>query len=143
MSSSIPKTPTLQAPVSNTSVTHSRGQIIVIPLVMAVLTILAALLANSYWLSTLTSAVALALAVTGVSILYGQLGLVSLCQLALVGVGGWVTLRIGHSGAPFEISLICGGIGAAGAAPARAVSVIGDIDAGGRVFYRYQCLGVS
>jgi len=108
-----PSIPTLQTPVSNTSVTHSRGQMIVIPLVMAVLATLVALFANSYWLSTLTSAVALSLSVTGVSILYGQLGLVSLCQLALVGVGGWVTLRLGHSGAPFEISLICGGIGAA------------------------------
>jgi len=104
------QTPAIQAPASNTSVTHSRGQILVIPLVMAVLATLVALFANSYWISTLTSAVALALAVTGVSILYGQLGLVSLCQLSLVGVGGWVTLRIGHSGMPFEISLLSGGL---------------------------------
>jgi len=105
------QTPAIHAPVSNTSVTHSRGQIIVIPLVMAVLATLASLFANSYWISTLTSAVALSLSVTGVSILYGQLGLVSLCQLALVGVGGWVTLRLGHTGmVPFEISLVSGGL---------------------------------
>jgi len=101
------------AAISNTSIDHRRGQIVVIPLVMAVVAGVVALVANSYWISTLTSAVALALSVTGVSILYGQLGLVSLCQLALVGVGGWVTLRIGHTGmVPFEISLICGGLGA-------------------------------
>jgi len=102
--------PALRVPVSNTSITRSRGQIIAIPLTMAVLAALVALFANSYWISTLTSAVALSLSVTGVSILYGQLGLVSLCQLSLVGVGGWVTLRIGHSGMPFEISLLSGGL---------------------------------
>jgi len=111
--SKIQQNPVLQAPVSNTSVTHSRGQIIVIPLVMAIVAALVALFANSYWISTLTSAVALSLSVTGVSILYGQLGLISLCQLALVGVGGWVTLRFGHSGLPFEISLVSGGLIAA------------------------------
>jgi ABC-type branched-subunit amino acid transport system ATPase component len=68
-------------------------------------------LANSYWLSAATSAVALSLSVAGLAILYGQLGLVSLCQFALVGVGGWVTLRVGHAfHPPFEVSLLAGGV---------------------------------
>lgn len=95
---------------SLTAVTHSHGQIVVIPVTLAIFAACVVLFANSFWLSATTSALALSLSVTGVSILYGQLGLVSLCQFALVGVGGWVTLRIGHTGqVPFEISLLCGG----------------------------------
>lgn len=91
----------------------STRQLIVIPLVMVAFTALVVLLANSYWLTAATAAVALSLAVAGLAILYGQLGLVSLCQFALVGVGGWVTLRVGHAFAlPFEASLLCGGVAA-------------------------------
>ena len=43
-----------------------------------------------------------------------QLGMVSLCQYALVGVGGWVTLRIWHATHwPVELPVLCGGIAAA------------------------------
>jgi branched-subunit amino acid ABC-type transport system permease component len=71
-------------------------------------------LAGSYWLRVLTAAAILALASLSVGILYAQLGMVSLCQYALVGVGGWVTLRIWHAThLPFEIPLLCGGVAAA------------------------------
>lgn len=43
---------------------------------------------NAYWIKTLTSALSLSVAVAGLAVLYGQLGLVSLCQYALLGVGG-------------------------------------------------------
>lgn len=96
---------------SKTAVTHTHGQIIVIPVSIAIFAAVVTLSANSFWLTAITSAVALSLSVAGISILYGQLGLVSLCQFALVGVGGWVTLRIGHAWhPPFEISLLSGGI---------------------------------
>ncbi len=69
--------------------------------------------AGGLWLATLTSAFALALACAGVGLLYGQLGLVSLCQYALVGVGGWTTLRLSHGlDLPFEASLFMGGVAA-------------------------------
>lgn len=98
---------------SNTAVTHAHGQIIVIPATVAIFAAIIVATANSFWLSAITSAVALSLSVTGISILYGQLGLVSLCQFALVGVGGWVTLRTGHAWQPpFEISLLAGGVAA-------------------------------
>lgn len=88
-------------------------QLLAIPVTFGVFAALVALFANSFWLSAATSAVALSLSVTGLAILYGQLGLVSLCQFALVGVGGWVTLRVGHAfHPPFEVSLLAGGIGA-------------------------------
>ncbi|HKS18028.1 MAG TPA: ABC transporter permease [Bradyrhizobium sp.] len=71
-------------------------------------------LASSYWLRVLTACAILALGSLATGILYAQLGMVSLCQFALVGVGGWVALRTWHAlHWPFEMSLLCGGIGAA------------------------------
>ncbi|MCP3473121.1 ABC transporter permease [Bradyrhizobium sp. CCGUVB1N3] len=71
-------------------------------------------LASSYWLRVLTASLILALGSLATGILYAQLGMVSLCQFALVGVGGWVALRTWHAiHWPFELSLLCGGIGAA------------------------------
>ena len=84
-----------------------------VALAMAVFAAAVATFANAFWLSATTSAIALSLSVAGVAVLYGQLGLVSLCQFALVGVGGWVTLRIGHAfHPPFEASrMTCPGPG--------------------------------
>lgn len=71
-------------------------------------------LANAYWIKTLTSSLALAIAAAGVALLYGQLGLVSLCQYALLGAGGWVALRIAHGLQwPFELCVIAAGVSAA------------------------------
>ena len=70
-------------------------------------------IANAYWIKTLTSSLALAIAAAGVSLLYGQLGLVSLCQYALLGAGGWVALRVGHGLQwPFEACVLAGGLSA-------------------------------
>jgi len=69
--------------------------------------------ANAYWIKTLTSSLALAIAAAGAALLYGQLGLVSLCQYALLGVGGWVALRVGHGLQwPFEACVLAGGLSA-------------------------------
>lgn len=69
---------------------------------------------SSYWLRVLTASAILALGSLATGILYAQLGMISLCQFALVGIGGWVALRSWHAiHWPFEISLLCGGIGAA------------------------------
>lgn len=88
-----------------------RKVLLEIPAVMAVLVLMIVLFANAYWISTLTSALAIALASRGIGLLYGQLGLVSLCQFALLGVGGWMTLRISHGfELPFEITILIAGI---------------------------------
>lgn len=86
-----------------------------IPVVMLFLISIVALVANSYWISTFTSALALALAARGIGVIYGLLGLVSLCQYALLGVGGWMVLRLGHgTDLPFEVNvLIAGAVSAA------------------------------
>src|SRR4051794_35252392 len=49
-----------------------------------------------FWIRAFTTSAIYAIACAGVGLLYGRLGLVSLGQIALVGVGGWITLRLGH-----------------------------------------------
>jgi branched-chain amino acid transport system permease protein len=72
------------------------------------------LVVSGYWLKTFTSVFILALSSLSVTLLYAQLGMVSLCQYAMLGIGGWVSLRIAHAtGLPFELSLLTGGVSAA------------------------------
>lgn len=72
-----------------------------------------AVTSSGYWLSNFTQAYCMTLAVLGCALLYGRLGLVSLCQWALVGVGGWISLRVYHSfHPPFLVTMLAGGAGA-------------------------------
>lgn len=69
---------------------------------------------SGYWLRVLISVAALVIASLSVSLLFAQLGMVSLAQFGLLGVGGWFALRISHGiGAPFELALLTGGAAAA------------------------------
>lgn len=62
---------------------------------------------SSYWLNTFSTVACLTLVAATVSLLYGQLGMVSLAQFALTGVGGWFCLRLIHGlGLPFEVALL-------------------------------------
>ena len=80
---------------------------------LALLTAVVAVSAGGYWLATFTASFAIALATSGTGLLYGRLGLVSLCQFALVGIGGWITLRIYYEfHPPFLLSILAGGLGA-------------------------------
>ncbi len=66
---------------------------------------------SSYWLNTFSTVAALTLAAGTVALLYGQLGMVSLAQFALAGVGGWFCLRLIHgTGMPFEMALVLGAL---------------------------------
>jgi branched-chain amino acid transport system permease protein len=66
---------------------------------------------SSYWLNTFSTVAALTLAAGTVALLYGQLGMVSLAQFALSGVGGWFCLRLIHgTGMPFELALVLGAV---------------------------------
>ena len=63
--------------------------------------------AGSLWLSVFTSTACFALATAGVAFMYARLGMVSLTQVGLMGIGGWVMLRVNYAfGLPFEISLL-------------------------------------
>ncbi len=85
----------------------------VLPLLLTfgVVALLGPVLFSSYWLNTFTSVACLVLVSGTVALLYGQLGMVSLAQFALAGVGGWVTLRLVHGlPLPFEICLLLGAV---------------------------------
>jgi branched-chain amino acid transport system permease protein len=65
-----------------------------------------------FWIRAFTTSAIYAIAAAGVGLLYGRLGLVSLGQIALVGVGGWITLRLGHGTAlPYPLLLVIAGAG--------------------------------
>ena len=71
-------------------------------------------LLSDYWLRTFISAISLGICCLSASLLFAQLGMVSLAQFGLLGVGGWFALRISHGlGVPFEIALLTGGAAAA------------------------------
>ena len=94
------------------TITPVVGAAAIVAVVGAVSAVIA-MAASGYWLSNFTQAYCMVLAVLGCALLYGHLGLVSLCQWALVGVGGWITLRVYHYvHPPFVVSLLAGGIGA-------------------------------
>jgi branched-chain amino acid transport system permease protein len=77
----------------------------------ALVALIGPLVLSAYWLNTFTTAACLMLAAGTVALLYGQLGMVSLAQFALAGVGGWVCLRLVHGlGLPFELALVIGAV---------------------------------
>ena len=105
-----------------------------------VFVLLVAILGPSYlggqWVKILTSAACFAIAAAGVSMLYARLNMVSLAQVGLMGVGGWVMLRMNHGFTlPFEANLLDGvrcPACPAGASDARSLPCAGHIDGGKR-----------
>ncbi|MEC7762040.1 MAG: branched-chain amino acid ABC transporter permease [Pseudomonadota bacterium] len=68
------------------------------------------ILASGQWQQILTSATCFTLAASGVAFMYARLNMVSLGQVALMGVGGWVMLRMNHwLDLPFEVNLAVAG----------------------------------
>ncbi|MEY4757305.1 MAG: hypothetical protein RJA34_2203 [Pseudomonadota bacterium] len=77
----------------------------------AVVALIGPFLFSAYWLNTFSTVACLTLVSGTVALLYGQLGMVSLAQFALSGVGGWFCLRLLHGwGMPFELGLIFGAL---------------------------------
>lgn len=52
---------------------------------------------DAFWTKAYTTSLIFAIAAIGVSVLHHQLGEASLAQVALMGVGGWIALRVSHS----------------------------------------------
>ncbi|CUH82269.1 branched-chain amino acid ABC transporter permease [Tropicibacter naphthalenivorans] len=69
-------------------------------------------LSGGQWIKIFTSTSCFIIAASGVAFMYARLGMVSLGQVALMGVGGWIMLRMNHAfNLPFEINLaVAGGI---------------------------------
>lgn len=69
------------------------------------------LAANALWVKVLTGTAIYTLTAASIALLYRRLGLVSLAQVALMGCGGWIALRLAHGlGLPFELNLLSGGL---------------------------------
>ena len=80
-------------------------------LLALVLFIFFPMLAGNQWIKVFTSASCFALAAMGAGFMYARLGMVSLAQVGLMGLGGWVTLRLNHStNLPFELNLLIGAL---------------------------------
>lgn len=90
-----------------------RDEAIIVAAALAGLIVLP-LVSGAIWIKVFTSAMIFAIAAAGASLVYACLGMVNLAQVALVGVGGWIMLRLNYATAfPFELSLLLSGTGAA------------------------------
>jgi hypothetical protein len=79
---------------------------------LVVLALAVPALSSPYWLRSFTTSAIYAIVCAGVGLLYGRVGLASLGQVALLGVGGWITLRVGHAASiPFPFLLLIAGFG--------------------------------
>lgn len=85
------------------------------PFAVAILVAVAVpFLVTALWLKVLTSVAIYALTAASIALLYRRLGQVSLAQVALMGCGGWMALRLSYgTGLPFEINILAGGVFAA------------------------------
>ncbi|MCA8869053.1 MAG: branched-chain amino acid ABC transporter permease [Rhodobacteraceae bacterium] len=80
----------------------------------ALLFLLLPVVLGGQWMRIFTSTACFTLAAAGAGFIYARLGMVSLTQVGLMGLGGWITLRLNHSTAlPFEANLAIAAIGTA------------------------------
>jgi branched-chain amino acid transport system permease protein len=98
-----PALPRLERPVV------VRGAVVV-GLVAFVLLALPSLV-SGFWLQISTSVAIYSIVALSLGLLIGRVGLVSLCQIALLAVGGWVALRLGFATSlPFPVLLLLTGL---------------------------------
>ncbi|HEY1291627.1 MAG TPA: branched-chain amino acid ABC transporter permease [Chloroflexota bacterium] len=65
---------------------------------------------SSFWIQILTSVAIYSVVALSLAMLMGRVGLVSLCQIALLAVGGWVALRLGFgTSLPFPLLVLATG----------------------------------
>ena len=68
-------------------------------------------LTSNYWLQICTQVVVYSVVALGLGLLVGRVGMVSLGQIALLALGGWVALRIGFATAlPFPLLMLAAGV---------------------------------
>jgi branched-chain amino acid transport system permease protein len=69
------------------------------------------ILVGTYWLTVATAVAIYALASLGAGMLYGRVGLISLCQIALVAIGAWVGARVLYATSlQFPVVLLIAGL---------------------------------
>ncbi len=68
-------------------------------------------LTSTFWVKNFTSAAILSIIAAATGMLYGRVGLVSLGQIALYGVGTWVTMRLGFATDwPYPVLVLIAGV---------------------------------
>ena len=68
-------------------------------------------LLDTYWLQIMTSVAIYSIVTLGLGLLIGRVGMVSLCQFALLAVGAWVALRLDYATSiPFPLLLLIAGL---------------------------------
>jgi branched-chain amino acid transport system permease protein len=66
---------------------------------------------DRYWLLQMTSVAIYSIVTLGLGLLIGRVGMVSLCQFALLAVGAWVALRLDYAtDIPFPLLLVISGV---------------------------------
>lgn len=68
-------------------------------------------LANAYWIQVLTAATVFAVVAMSLGLLVGRVGLISLGQVAILALGGWIALRLGYgTNLPFAVIVLVSGL---------------------------------
>ena len=68
-------------------------------------------LVGTYWLTVSTAVAIYAIVALGAGLLYGRVGMVSLCQIALLALGAWVAARLLYATSiPFPLVLLIAGV---------------------------------
>ena len=81
------------------------------PIIVLIVALSIPAMGSALWLKVFTSVAIYTITALGISLLYRRLGQVSLAHVALMGCGGWVTLRLSHAfHLPFEFQLFAGGV---------------------------------
>jgi len=109
---------TLQAPSATTSrrllfahASPTTRRALVQSVVLVVVLLLAPAVLSSFWIQILTSVAVYSIVALSLALLMGRVGLVSLCQIALLAVGGWIALRLGFAtNMPFPLLLLVTGV---------------------------------
>ena len=66
---------------------------------------------SSFWVQVFTSVVTTSMIALGTTFLFGKVGLVSLCQLGLMSIGLWATLRLSFATTlPFPVIILISGL---------------------------------
>ena len=68
-------------------------------------------LVGIYWVKIVTAAAIYSVVALGLGLLYGRVGMVSLCQIALLAVGAWTATRVLYATSiPFPVVLLIAGL---------------------------------
>jgi branched-chain amino acid transport system permease protein len=78
---------------------------------LGIVVVLLPVLVSTFWLQIATSVAIYSIVALSLALLIGRVGLVSLNQIALLAVGGWIALRLGFgTSLPFPVLLLATGV---------------------------------